>query len=318
MINQLYISTVDHNWNNFQGIALHQRNLDKIINQQNAVDCCTSPEDLSYEHLHRACDAAAQIHLVDFDFDSASFDDFEIYGRLLNELVKQKHKVSQQILWRQLDLPTTTRPAGPLLWTSGCSITYGTAISSTSRFGHLVAKELGRQEVCLALPGTSIFSSADQILRADLKPGDIVVWGLTNVPRVEFARQWKLHPISVTGYTKIDSRLQYWNADWFGSSTQTLMSLHYIDQVQNFCKKLGVELYIANVLDTAWMSIYAAKYANYIDLACQLKIKNNALSFKDYGTDNQHPGPQQHRQWADEIVKFIKDSQNTTGSSINI
>ena len=318
MINQLYISSVDHDWTNFQGVALRKTNLDKIINQKNLVDCYTSPEDLSYEYLHQACDAAAQIHLVDFDFDRASFDNFELYGRLLNELIKQKHKVSQQTLWRQLELPTTTRPAGPLLWTSGCSVTFGSAIPSTSRFGYLVAKELERQEVCLAQPGASIFYSADQILRADLEPGDIVVWGLTNVPRVEIANQWKLHPITVTRYTKIDSRLQYWNADWFGSSTQTLMALHYIDQVQNFCKKLGVELYIANVLDAEWMSIYAAKYANYIDLACQLKIKNNVFSFRDYGTDNQHPGPKQHRQWADEIVKFIKDSQNTTGSSINI
>jgi hypothetical protein len=309
MINQLYISSANHNWNNFQAVALTKNNLDKIINQKIPIDCYTSPEDLSYECLHQACDAAVQIHLIDFDFNDTNFNNFGTYGRLLNELVKQKHKVAQQVpLWHQ-DLRTTPRPPGPVLWTSGCSFTSGASIPAIYRFGRLVADALGRQEACLARPSASIFWAADQILRADLKSGDIVVWGLTNVPRVEIAKQWKLHPVSIKKYLNIDRLQQYWNLDWFGSSTQTLMTFHYIDQVQNFCKKIGVELYIVNLLDTDWMSVYTAKYANYIDLLQHSKIKNGTVSFIDYGRDNQHPGIAQHQQWADEILKFIKDSQ---------
>jgi hypothetical protein len=306
MINQLHISHVDYQWDN-QLTLLTQHNFNKIINEKNLIDCCTSPEDISYEYLHQACDAAVQIQLVDFDFDNASFDNFEIYGRLLNELARQKHKILQEIPpWRH-DLPLTSRPAGPLLWTSGCSFTYGSAVTYYQRFGHLVAKALERQEVCLAQGGASLFFSADRILRADLEPGDIVLWGLTNVSRVEIAKQWKLSPVTILGYPKVARRQQYWNLDWFGSSTQTLLSLHYIDQVQNFCKKIGVELYIVNMLDIEWMSVYAAKYANYIDLAQDLKIKNNVVSLIDYAPDNQHPGPIQHRQWADKITQFIKN-----------
>jgi hypothetical protein len=311
MINQLHISTVNHDWGNTKLVPLNQRNIDKIINNTNFINCYTSPEDLGFALVSRALSSSVEIYIVDIDLYNTNLNNFDTYGRLLNELIRQQHKIVGGIEVQYCSMPTTSRLPGPILWTAGCSVTYGVSISPTQRFGTLVANSLNRQEVCLAQPGSSIFWAADRILRADLEPGDIVIWGLTDVPRVEISTRWKLSPVTINAYTKINSKHQYWNPDWFSSPTQTLMSLHYIDQVQNFCKKLNVELYLVNVLDITWISTLATRYSNYLDLVQNLEIKNNTVSFVDFGYDRCHPGPNQHQQWADQILNFINKSKNT-------
>lgn len=312
MINQLHISSVNHEWTDAKLVLLNQRNVDKIINTKDQVDCHTSPEDLSYDCVHQALSSAVEIHLVDIDFHNTNADNFDTYGRLLNELVRQRDKIVGPFDIPGYRVASTARPSGSVVWTAGCSITAGSAIPVEQRFGRLVADALGRQEVCLALPSAGIFWAADRILRADLKPGDIVIWGLTNVPRVEIATDWQLSPVNVNGLHRLNHDTNHWNLCWFSSPTQTLMSLHYVDQVQNFCKKLDVELYIFNVLDVSWMSTMLTKYSNYLDLVKNLKVTQNGASFIDHGHDNLHPGTAQHQQWADEILDFINHSKMLT------
>jgi hypothetical protein len=311
MINQLHISTVDHDWSETKLVLLNQHNIDKIINNTDFINCCTSPEDLGYALIYQALSACVEIHVVDIDLYNTNLNNFDTYGRLLNELNRQCHKIIGGIEVQYRNIPTTDRATGPILWTAGCSITYGTSIDPTQRFGKLVADSLNRQEVCLCEPGSSIFWAADAILRADLQPGDIVIWGLTSVPRVEIANQWELFPASIEKYLKVDAEYQYWNLDYFSSPTQTIKTLHYIDQVQNFCKKLNVELYLVNVLDISWISTLATRYPNYLDVIQHLPIKNHSVSFVDLGDDLRHPGPIQHQQWAEQILEFMNNSKET-------
>jgi lysophospholipase L1-like esterase len=88
------------------------------------------------------------------------------------------------------------------------------------------------------------------------------------------------------------------------------MAIHQIAQVQNFCHKLGAKLYLLNMIDISWMSVILTQYPNYLDLLEDLKIKNSIISYIDVGTDNRHPGPKQHQQWADKVLKFINNFKN--------
>ena len=309
MINQLHISTVDHKWTNTQLVPLNQYNINKIINATDHINCRTSPEDLSFECIHQALDLAVELYLVGVDFLQTDHSNFEMYGRLLNELVRQRYKIVGEFDIPYSKISAADRLNKPLLWIAGCSITFGSHIPVDKRFGRLVADSLDRPEMCLAQPGTSIFWAADQILRADLQAGDIVLWGLTHVPRVEVAAGQELVPVTISSYPHIDQNQQYWTLDWFNSPTQTLMAMHYIAQVQNFCRKIGVELYMFNMTDISWMASLSTQYVNYLDLVQHLKIKNSKVSWVDFGTDNMHPGPNQHQQWADQILKFIDKSK---------
>ena len=310
MINQLHISTVDHDWTNTQLVPLNQHNINKIINATDYINCYTSPEDLTFEYIHPACDAAVHIHLIDLNFNNTNDDSFGSWGRLLSELVRQQHKIVGNFVPWTNDMSSTHRPVGNLIWAAGCSITHGYGINFQQRYSKLVADALDRQEVCLASPGSSIFWAADQILRTDIQSGDIVLWGLTDVARVEIANTWMFEPVNIHAYSKMSKDLRYWNLQWFNSPTQTLMAIHQIAQVQNFCHKLGAKLYLLNMIDISWMSVILTQYPNYLDLLQDLKIKNSIISYIDVGTDNRHPGPKQHQQWADKILKFINNFKN--------
>ena len=60
-------------------------------------------------------------------------------------------------------------------------------------------------------------------------------------------------------------------------------------------------------MDIAWLSIALADFNNFIDLTQGLKINGNTINFIDLGSDNSHPGPKQHQQYAEKLYNFIKE-----------
>jgi hypothetical protein len=164
-------------------------------------------------------------------------------------------------------------------------------------------------EITLSKGGTSIYWSADQLLRSDIRESDVVVWGLTNVPRIEIARSWNFDSTTITGYYSKDKEHQYWNPDYFESETQVLFALRSILQVVNFCQKIKAKLYLANIFDVAWISVMLKDFKNFIDLTRDLSIVGNTITFIDLGSDNEHPGPRQHQQYAEKLYNFIKEGK---------
>jgi len=313
MINKLYISTVEHNWNNPESTPVDYRNLDRLIAQSDAVDCYTSVEDLTCKNISLACKHAEEIILVDVDQDIAVTNaNCFAYGRLFNELLRHPDKVKNFSWTRSVDQLEQDRTGeDPLLWTVGCSITYGTGVDPQERWGTRLADQLNLQEVSLSKSGTSISWAADQILRSDIQAGDTVVWGLTNVSRVEISENWTTKSVPISQYTKLSTDYQYWNLDYFESQTQVMTSLRSILQVINFCKKIQAQLYIVNLMDIAWLGVMLSSFKNYIDLTQGLSvIGDEIIQFVDLGSDGNHPGPEQHRQYAEKIFNFIKEGNH--------
>ena len=162
-------------------------------------------------------------------------------------------------------------------------------------------------------PGTCVSAAADSILRADVRSGDTVVWGLTCPGRVEVADGLDLEPHGVDKYAKLPREKQYWTLDYFSSSTMVLAQMREIAQVMNFCDKLGVGLYIANILDISWMPLVLRSYSRFVDFTQDPSGVDGYLAkFVDFGTDHSHPGPQQHRLYADRIFNLIKENNHGT------
>jgi hypothetical protein len=314
MINKLYISTVDYHWNDSALTLVNHRNLDRLIEQADAVDCHTSVEDLTCKNISLACEHAGEIILVDVDQDIAVTNtNCFSYGRLFDELLRHPGKVKNFSWTKSFDHVEQDRTGdGPLLWTVGCSITYGIGVDPQERWGTRLANQLNLSEVSLSRPGSSISWAADQILRSDIRAGDTVVWGLTNISRVEISENWTTKSASIGHYITLEKDYQYWNLDYFESQTQVLWAFKSILQVINFCKKIQAQLYIVNLLDIAWLGVMLSGFKNYIDLTQGLPIDNTTLhiQFVDLGSDGNHPGPEQHRQYAEKIFNFIKESNH--------
>jgi hypothetical protein len=310
MINKLYISTVDHDWKD-SSVSVDRHNIDIIIDKSKLIDCHTSVEDLFCENISVACNNATEIIVVDIDENvDITNDNCFAYGRLFNELLRHKDKV-KNFAWRQdiNYLKHTRSTDSPVLWTAGCSITAGVGVEHTDRWGTLLSKYLNLPEITLSKGGTSIFWSADQLLRSDIRENDIVVWGVTNVPRIEIARSWNFDSTTITGYYNKNKQHQYWNPDYFESETQVLFALRSILQVVNFCQKVKATLYLANMFDIAWISVMLKDFKNFIDLTQDLSIVGNTITFIDVGSDNKHPGPRQHQQYAEKLYNFIKEGK---------
>jgi len=312
MINKLYISTVDYKWNNSNLLLVDSHNLDKIISRDDAVDCHSSVEDLSSENISIACNNATEIILVNVTENTEIINNncFS-YGRLFNELVRHKRKVKNFFWEKDFNYLKHVRGNNDLtLWTVGCSVTEGYGVDHKHRWGTLLSQYLNLPEVSLSQGGTSIFWAADQILRSDIQKGDIVVWGLTNVPRITISNNWSFDPTTICEYSTIKKENQYWTLDYFESETQVLTSIREILQVINFCQKIGANLYLANILNISWIGVAFNNFENFIDLTHDLEINGNNINFIDLGSDNKHPGPKQHQQYAEKLYNFIKENKH--------
>ena len=184
-----------------------------------------------------------------------------------------------------------------ILWTAGCSYTEGVGVDWEQRYGHLLAEKLSMPEVSLSRGGASIGWAADQLLRSDIRPGDIVVWGLTESARIDTNEEFSLKSAPATVYlTKVNKEKHYWNIDYFGSLSQEVLVARNVLQVIHYFNRIGVKLILANLLNSTVLRLI--ENHNTIDLWVK--------EYLDLGTDNTHPGPEQHRHYSNEIYNFIK------------
>jgi len=323
-IGKLYISYPKFNWDTYKSKLLDHSNLVKIISAKETIDCHTTIHDMKYENIQRVIPSATEIILIDlniFDKDQSHLhpsDNYYEYGRLFNELSRVKDKVKNFDWIDKIDynffngLVKQRTTEDPVLWTVGCSVTYGCGVDYAERWGSILSQQLDMPEVSLSKPGSSYHFHTDQILRSDIRSGDIVVWGLTEMSRFEYAKNWELDSGTIREYTNLPTYLQYYTLDYFDSQTKFVLAMKNILQVINYCKKINVKLYIINLMDVTYFKTIFSKMPNYIDCA-SVKIydgHHNPLYFIDWGTDNGHPGPKQHREYAEKLINLIKENNH--------
>ena len=183
------------------------------------------------------------------------------------------------------------------IWIAGCSITEGVGVDTEQRYGNLLAKSLDKSLVMLGRAGTSNEFAADQILRSDIKSTDIVIWGVTSEFR---ATEWNkisndVHSINPYNFEKSETG----NLETLSLETRLYKSIISINQVINFCQKVGCSLYIFPIISSENLVLLLAQYEEFYMLPYK-------PDFIDKGTDNEHPGPKQHQWYADKMLKAIR------------
>jgi len=191
------------------------------------------------------------------------------------------------------------------LWAAGCSFTYGLGVQPLERYPSLLANMLDIPTSCLAIPGSSIPWAADQILRSDIRTGDIVIWGLTNKERLNWWDNDAHQNINLHTYDMVedlDKRLS--KKLLLDDNNSTYQLLTHIYQVINFCNKVGAKLLIVGLLVYDNDFLYLCNIPEYYHYCNINNINNNNML--DYGHDGSHPGPLQHVHYAKEIYKQLE------------
>lgn len=186
---------------------------------------------------------------------------------------------------------------GPQIWGVGCSFTYGVGVSVDQRYINLLGKRLNMPTNCLALPGASIAWAADQILRSDIRAGDTVVWGITSKNRLPLVVKNKIYHLNAYSIDFIDeSDKKYLIRMLSDTANIEYQNLTSIDQVVNFCNKIGARLLLFGLLTDPTDFLYLQHYPNFYQ---------NLTEYVDLGIDNAHPGPKQHELYAEIVCKLL-------------
>jgi hypothetical protein len=183
------------------------------------------------------------------------------------------------------------------IWNIGCSITKGVGVMDHERYGELIANQTDQDISILAYEGTSVAWAANEILMADVLPGDTVIWGITSLYRYSYVlhndRFYHVNHGFYKNYPLIEKIVP---GSWIDSPNNVYQSINAIIMMQNFCNKMGIHLVLLNFFDFDYYSQY---------------IKSLDLSFDrwiDYGTDKLHPGPMTHQLFADRTVAYINSA----------
>jgi len=184
------------------------------------------------------------------------------------------------------------------LWVAGCSVTAGVGVDSDERFAVLVAENFDGQFVDLSKAGSSMEFAADQILRSDVRKGDFVVWGLTSEYRALVWDRKCQTSASINPY-----KFDYTNtnkADDIVDETRLYKALIAFVQVENFCKKVGAHLIAVPILCSEALQLLLHDHDSYYQLPYM-------PCFLDLGSDNIHPGREQHKWYSDRINNVLKN-----------
>ena len=183
-----------------------------------------------------------------------------------------------------VDTVDVRQTESPQLWCAGCSITQGVGVTKKQRFANLLSNKLELPVSTLAQASTSIAWSADQILKSDIRSGDVLVWGIT----------------SPTRYMYYDKRVNH-NQQKELDDNSLFQAVNQILQVVNICRTRNIKLVLAGLITGNELALYLTDLKEYIHLDGHfgLSIDNR---FIDTGTDPlKHPGPKMHQWYADNI-----------------
>lgn len=231
------------------------------------------------------------------------------------------------LLWT----PDLRKTQDSQLWIAGSSFDDGYLAGVENRYGTLLGLQLNYKVTFLSYSGSSITWAADQILRADIREQDIVVWGLTGINRYTALKNdaqllvWpNIHKSrgaeDTAGEMIKDTRCGYW--EFFKRNLNVLAGLSNNDlrkleegtiaddrvldaiksifQVVNFCNKIGAQLII--FYHSRSLLVHEQKLLAYVSSLENFKTLSPIV---DYAEDHYHPGPETHKLWCSELLAYI-------------
>ena len=217
------------------------------------------------------------------------------------------------------------------IWMAGCSFTNGHGLANKDlRFGQLFADQLGLPVSFLTMNGASNQWTADQILKSDIRPGDIVFWGITGIARSTIYTEEKPWPITINmldqkqsvyqrliiDNKKIAPMRRMITEEFLLSDHSFFESINHIEQVKNHLMMVGTEHMIGYFADLDFPYLdHMGRMMHYIvsqenpkifvirpELPWADIIIRGPEDTQNDDTPVYHPGPQQHQVYANDLL----------------
>jgi hypothetical protein len=280
--------------------------------------------DEAYELLGMATEIVYINPPIPWQDQESKTQTMELLNYYLDKVIEGSQDVDRHRLYfkQLLSVEESRTNASTHLFVAGCSVARGMFVEPQESFGHLIAQELGMPLVNLAHSGGSISWSADQILRSDIRAGDVVIWALSGIHRVTW-----LQTVHDRGIELLDSvfcnpssdvkryrnRIKDNNFETVqqlmtaGEQHQLLTAIKTIMQVKNFCNKIGAQLLFAPLPYSGKQNIATlrdvfSKVDDWVDIDC---FDMDAPYWTDFGSDGKHPGPVSHGQIANAFIRVL-------------
>jgi len=253
----------------------------KTITATNATDCIQGSSEILLLYL------SDQVKVVN-----------------LNLCISQKYKNS---------IADTRKTNSKQIWIAGCSVSHGVGVKPTERYGSLVGDKLDLPCSFLTAPGSSIRWAANQILKSDIRSGDILCWGITTFRRIPYYYQDQLHHLHALNalYQKNSAFNRIFPIDQLDDENNLFQCLESIRELINFCKKLDIQLVMFNAVidDLLNRSLLNEQYYYQFKYLLNKNAKTyntqGLFLYQDFGTDNLHPGPKTHQLYSNFLAKII-------------
>jgi hypothetical protein len=207
-----------------------------------------------------------------------------------------------------IDVPQSRLGDHPQIWIAGCSTTHGSGVNKNEVYWKSIVDYIDLPFVNLSRPGSSISWSADQLLRTDLCPGDVVIWGITTSSRFYWYDNDRSRMITDRYYDMYPTFKNTVPRFILADNHWTQESIIAVERVRNICEKIGVFLLLVGIHSDLDFSSYWMNYKHFIPVHGH-KGLNFDSDYVDYGTDNLHPGPKTHAKYSRLVIQHLDKIQ---------
>ena len=190
------------------------------------------------------------------------------------------------------------KAAGKQLWVAGCSISMGMGVEEQERYGNIISEKTNLPVSFLTARGGSIEWAAQQIISADIKPGDVVLWGLTSWPRLTYYINGEVDHMTPDSTPRSLSKLLY-------DENRLYVALNNIKIVNSMCERLNLNLIMGCMLADLELTNNVLHYKNVIPMSGAISSGDNDIML-DVGDDGIHPGKLTHEWYADRFLKAME------------
>ena len=185
------------------------------------------------------------------------------------------------------------------LWIVGCSIAHGVSVQPEQSYKEIVSHKLNLTYSDLSCPGSSITWQSDQICRSDIRSSDVIFWGLTTQDRIPvfyLDKVMHLNNHTYVIYPKLNSKFPL---ELLDNDTLTYHNILAVRRAYNFCQKINAKLVILGLMHDP-----NNVFVHYDVPVFQQIGRPQPDSFVDFGADKMHPGPEQHKIYANKFLEL--------------
>ena len=283
------------------------KNLIKVVSSY-VPSAYTSINDLGeYLNFKKLLDLSANItYIPPTRLNTTDTLDISDYTKLLleNYIIDTGRKIndSDSLVAKYnakfLRLDSRRQTSNQQIWIVGCSNAEGTHVLPEERFGSILSTTLNLPASWIAKSGTSIQWASDQIVRADIQSGDIVFWGLTSNNRKPYYDRDQLIRVTPHTYVKNKSFDQIVPMEQLDSIDILYQNVTAIQRAISRCQSANAKLFIIDTVANPLLKPFLYKIKNYDPGVAYYN------TYIDFGSDGSHPGPEQHKIFAKNLLNL--------------